>query len=239
MSNADACGILAIWNDCEPAMRADYERWYMRQHLPERIGVPGFRYGRRYEAVEAQREFFTFYEVDDPAVLTSVAYLERLDNPTEWTERIMPHFKNAVRTVCRRVAAVGIHMGGHVVTARFSAPPEAAIGGVVVQLSDGLLPRLAEDTDVCAAQIWAAEAAQTRENTRETALRGPDAQVDAALIVEFARAAPARLAFTDGAIAGALMAAGAAPAPQFDLYQFLCMHPPFAANFGNSGRQND
>jgi len=237
MGNDDSCGILAIWNDVDPAMRADYESWYMREHLPERIGVPGFRFGRRYEAVDAETAFFTYYEVDDPAVLTSKAYLERLDNPTPWTTRIMPHFRNPVRTVCRPVAAVGGHMGGHVVTARFSAAPETPIGDVVARLGNGLLPGLAEDTDVCAAQIWAAVAAQTRPETREMALRGPDDLIDAALIVEFTRAAAARDA--RAALADALNAAGTAPAPTLGVYQFLCMHPPFAAENRNSGSQND
>jgi len=46
-------GILAIWNDCAPEGYDHFERWYIREHLQERVGVPGFRFGRRYEAVSA------------------------------------------------------------------------------------------------------------------------------------------------------------------------------------------
>ena len=35
------------------------------------------------------RHFFAFYEVDSPAVLNSQAYLQRLENPTPWTQRTM------------------------------------------------------------------------------------------------------------------------------------------------------
>ena len=35
-------GILALWNDCAEEGMADYERWYMAQHLPERVGATDF-----------------------------------------------------------------------------------------------------------------------------------------------------------------------------------------------------
>ena len=62
-------GILAIWNDCAPEGYDHFERWYIREHLQERVGVPGFRFGRRYETVSgADRRFFAFYEVESPDV---------------------------------------------------------------------------------------------------------------------------------------------------------------------------
>ena len=65
-------GILAIWNDCAPEGYDHFERWYIREHLQERVGVPGFRFGRRYQLVSGgNRQFFAFYEVETPAVLSS------------------------------------------------------------------------------------------------------------------------------------------------------------------------
>ena len=94
-------GILAIWNDIEPEGYEHFERWYNREHLQERVGVSGFRFGRRYEAVSGgDRRFFAFYEVDSPEVLTSPAYMQRLENPTPWTQKSMTSFRNMVRTVC-------------------------------------------------------------------------------------------------------------------------------------------
>ncbi len=82
-------GILAIWNDCLPEVEKQYEDWYVGQHLPERVGVPGFRIGRRYEALAAEPRYFTFYDTDKPDVLWSDAYRERLANPTVETAGIM------------------------------------------------------------------------------------------------------------------------------------------------------
>lgn len=76
-------GILAIWNDCASEGYDHFERWYIREHLQERVGVPGFRFGRRYEAVSgADRRFFAFYEVESPDVLSSKAYVDRLPPPS-------------------------------------------------------------------------------------------------------------------------------------------------------------
>ena len=59
-------GILAIWHDVEAAVGGDYERWYFREHLPERLGVPGFLAGRRYEAVTGAPRFPTCHEAKAP-----------------------------------------------------------------------------------------------------------------------------------------------------------------------------
>ena len=39
---------LAMWHDIAEAGDAEYNAWHTRQHMPERLGVPGFRVGRRY-----------------------------------------------------------------------------------------------------------------------------------------------------------------------------------------------
>src|SRR5689334_3313392 len=101
-------GILAVWNDCVPENEADYVRWYVGEHLPERVGVAGFRRGWRYEAVSADPHYFTYYDTDAPEVLESPAYLARLQNPTPWTRRIMTStIRNATRTVCARSMQLG------------------------------------------------------------------------------------------------------------------------------------
>ena len=59
-----APGILAIWNDREESIADVYERWYLSEHLPERLGVPGFVAARRYEASKGSPRFLTFYDVE-------------------------------------------------------------------------------------------------------------------------------------------------------------------------------
>ena len=117
MTEGHVPGILAIWNDVATGREADFDTWFQGEHLVERLGVPGFRFGRRHEAVSGAPRFFVFYVTDGPEVLTSKAYLERLDNPTPMTRMIMSEvFRNMNRTSCRRVARRGDFRGSYAVT---------------------------------------------------------------------------------------------------------------------------
>src|SRR4029077_11957096 len=113
-------GILAIWNNIAAGREADFETWFQTEHLEERLAVPGFRFGRRHEAISGDRRYFIFYEIDAPEVLTSTAYLDRVNNPTSQTKQMMSDvFTNMTRTVCRRIAQRGALRGAFAVTARF------------------------------------------------------------------------------------------------------------------------
>ena len=115
-------GVLAVWNDCQRGSEETYESWYQTEHLPERLGVPGFKRGRRYKALEGSPEYFTWYEVESPSVLRSAEYINCLSNPTPWTKQIMSGvFLNASRTVCKRHIITGELFGSFALTIRLEA----------------------------------------------------------------------------------------------------------------------
>src|SRR5271169_1860290 len=143
-------GILAIWNDCVAGREAEFEAWFQGEHLLERLAVPGFLYGRRHAAISGSSGYFNFYVVESPAVLTSKLYLERLDNPTPMTRKVMSEiFINMNRTVCHRTLRRGGFRGAYAVTARFDDQPDMA---ALTRLSDTLV----RDPVVAACEIWAA-----------------------------------------------------------------------------------
>lgn len=98
---------LAVWLECLPDAEDDFNQWYVEQHLAERVGLPGFLRGRRYRAVRGAPRYFALYEAEGTEVFRSPAYLERLNNPTEWTRRVMPTVRNFTRGVYRLVRTVG------------------------------------------------------------------------------------------------------------------------------------
>ena len=85
-------GIVAIWHDILLEGQAEFYEWHNREHMPERMGIPGFRRGRRYIAVHGTPQFFCFYEGEDLGVVVGPAYLERLNNPSEWTRTSWPGY---------------------------------------------------------------------------------------------------------------------------------------------------
>ena len=46
----DESGAVAIWHDITPEGRANFYAWHGSEHMPERLGIPGFVRGRRFVA---------------------------------------------------------------------------------------------------------------------------------------------------------------------------------------------
>jgi hypothetical protein len=213
-------GILAIWNDIDPKGYEHFERWYNREHLHERVGVPGFHFGCRYELVSGgDRRFFAYYEVDSPAVLTSPAYLERLENPTPWTTQSMASFRNMVRTVCDLRQSAGDLTGAYAVVLRADGTftPTAKV--------DTLADEMATQHGIARAQLWIAASQQTRADTAEMKLRGKDQLIAGALVVECIRRADAdRVAAT--LTAQTIEGLGVTGPHTLGIYQLLCIARP-------------
>jgi hypothetical protein len=120
-------GVLAIWNGIAEEAEADFVDWHVNEHIPERVGVPGFLRGRRYVALAGAPKYFNFYETETPAVLGSRAYLDRLNAPSDWTRRVVRHFRETSRTVCLVAASLGSGDGGCVAAIRLTAVAGADI----------------------------------------------------------------------------------------------------------------
>ena len=114
---------VAIWQDAPPEVRAEYFEWHNREHMLERVGIPGFLRGRRYCALNAQPEFFTLYEAESLGVLTGAHYTGRLNNPTPWTRRVAPQLRSNVRSLCNVALSLGTGIGGLVMTWRYDVAP--------------------------------------------------------------------------------------------------------------------
>lgn len=218
----DEPGILALWNDCATERETDYERWYMADHLPERVGTPGFRFGRRYLRLEGDRKYFTFYETDSPSVLWSPDYLARLQEPTAWTRRVMPSFRNTIRTVCRKAASFGSALGGHVVTFRVvgEGPPGAELESAI---RAEILPDLLRRDGACHAHLWIATGQQTPARTAETDIRGADEMLSWALIVETTSDESSRTLATDPPLRQRLAALTSAGEVVIGRYRLICI----------------
>ena len=120
-------GALVIWHDITADGEADYNEWHSKEHLLERVGVPGFRRGHRLQAVSGSPRYLNLYEVEDLATLTSQPYLDRLNDPTPWTQRALGHFRDNNRTLCRVAASIGNGVCGNLLTHAASVAPGGAM----------------------------------------------------------------------------------------------------------------
>jgi hypothetical protein len=174
-------GILSIFNDARAGREAEFDAWFQSEHLLERLAVPGFLFGRRHQAISGSAGYFNYYLVESPAVLTSETYLERLDNPTPMTKKIMSEvFLNMNRTVCHRTLRRGGFRGAYAVTARFNEVPDV---GTLTRLSDDLL----RDTNIASCEIWTAVDPAGQPISQEEKLRGGDKKIKGCLMVDTLR----------------------------------------------------
>ena len=100
-------GLLAVWNDIAAEDEAEFNAWYVEEHVPERLGIPGILSARRYRDAAAPLSYAAIYDTESLAALASPAYLERLANPTPRTQLVMPRFRNMTRAACEIAADFG------------------------------------------------------------------------------------------------------------------------------------
>ena len=112
MVDIDGDAVLALWNGVEASRRREYDLWHTREHVPERIAVPGMNGARRYvRASGPLPEFLTLYAMEDTGVLQSEPYRKLLDNPTAWSRSMRPSFRGFLRLCCQRLFSLGGGLG--------------------------------------------------------------------------------------------------------------------------------
>ncbi len=163
-------GVVAIWHDLVPEAKEEFYEWHSREHMPERVGIPGFRRGRRYVALSGGPEFFNLYEADSAEVLGGQDYLNRLNAPTPWTQRVVPSFRNVARAICRVVSTQGVGSGGVMLTQRFDIP-DPQHGAALEALTRRALPPLAFAPGVSGVHLCLADDAISRVETAEKKAR--------------------------------------------------------------------
>ena len=135
-------GMLLTSMDIEPAHEGEFNRWYDREHLEERVAVEGFLEARRYVAHTGRPKNLFLYSTKTIEVLDSPAYRARLSSPTEWSKTNMARFKNMIRVVARITESHGVGRGAKLGIVRLR--PEA---GKEDALRAELKTRLEADLD--------------------------------------------------------------------------------------------
>jgi hypothetical protein len=109
-------GMLLTSMDIDPSDEAEFNRWYDREHLLERVAIDGFLEARRYIAHQGSPKYLCLYSTATFEVLDSPTYRTVLMNPTDWSKTNLARFKNMIRAIARitvsrgqgRGAALGI-----------------------------------------------------------------------------------------------------------------------------------
>jgi hypothetical protein len=158
----------------------EHDEWHTHEHLPERLSIPGFVRGTRWVSLNAKPRYFVMYEVEKLEILQSEAYLERLNNPSPWTSKMMPNYRGMTRGFCSVSGSLGVGMGQIGLLIRFK-PETGTETSLRTWLLNDTLPRLPSRRGLGSAHLF--EGALAPHMTIEQRIRGADAGVDWALFV--------------------------------------------------------
>ena len=210
MTSAKARGLLCIWTDIDPAHEQDFNRWYDREHMQERVAIPGFQSARRFLAIDpCPRRYLALYYTDTLDVFRSDPYARAFANQTPWSLENLKRMRGTQRRVGSLSLEAGEGEGG--VLAAFVVPAAiVADGGALARLEQGLQAVTREESVIRAALLRT----DAKLSTPVTADAAP-APADALVMLEASRPEAARRQ------AQALAAAAGVPAGEVYTFQLL------------------
>jgi hypothetical protein len=170
-----ANGFLAIWSDIPSDYETDYLHWLMREHIKERLAVPGFLGVRVFRALlDGICRYLIIYDLQDGNVLASAPYLSRLNNPTPWSQRIMPRLSNFRR-------------GGGWVQWKAGHGRGGFIAALAIEPRKGLptgLEKLVSADRICAISFFETDLTSSGITTAEKQLRAGDEIFTGLIVLE-------------------------------------------------------
>ena len=145
-------GVLLTFTEVPAEAEADFNEWYNREHIDERVFMPGFLRARRYVAVSGGPKYFATYETANVEDLGHPDYLALLADQSDWTKRVMAQFSFFHRMTTRVTADTGHGIAGALTLTRFF-PDDDAKAELRAWLAETGLPLLAQAPGMVAASL--------------------------------------------------------------------------------------
>lgn len=184
-------GQLCIWTDTDPQAEADFNAWYDREHMQERVGIRGFRHARRFLANDgSSRRYLALYVTESLDVFRSDAYHQAFSVQTDWSLRNFARMSDTQRRVGELAFEAGEGEGAHL--AIFVAAPQALAAATWRDAAD----EATHETGVHAVRVFRTEgtlsAPLKTNDATDAAPRATETEADAVVFVEGSSRAAAR-----------------------------------------------
>ena len=135
-------GMLFVACDVDPAFETDFNRWYDREHVEERVRIPGFLSGARYFSRSGGRKYLGLYRTESLGAFTTADYRAAFERQTPWSVANLDRMRDPMRRVCAVRAVTGFGSGSHI-----------AVLPLVFGGDAGALAARAADTGAALAQV--------------------------------------------------------------------------------------
>ncbi len=214
-------GMLVTLTEVPARDERDFNEWYNREHIDERVNLPGFHRARRYVAVRASPKYLATYECDSVAELATPDYLKLLENQTPWSQAVMARFTQFERFTLRMQVDQTHGVGGALAVVRFVPDPRRR-KALVEWLSEQALPKAVRRPGMLGACAGENDLEVAHAPLQDKSMDHPRDEESAWLILlegadPTAVGGAARLHFT----ASRLRAFGVEAAPTIGTYRFL------------------
>lgn len=165
---SQAKGLMVFLANFEPQHQQAYRQWHNAEHIPERVGIPGFLLGRRYLHTKDATRFLMCYDTLGEQVLVSDAYLKALNSPTPWTRQALTWFRNPDRNVYTLLSASG--------------PPAPTPVLAVARFDAGSLHTRELPEGVSRLALYSLDGAGSSVRTQEAGIHGARSAMDGGLL---------------------------------------------------------
>lgn len=173
-------GFLAIWCEIGAEDLADYRAWITKEHIADRTFLPGWNGARFCADVTNERAHFFLYATESKDVFSAQPYLNVLNNPSPWTNRIMPKFGPFDRALGEQLFKLGNGFGSHMMVSRIK-------DASAIDLADvkGKLEKFMEMPDVVSVRLMKLDRSATDIKSQEKTMRkGAEGDFHYLLVVE-------------------------------------------------------
>lgn len=144
-------GMLITLTEVKPRDERDFNEWYNREHIDERVDLPGFHRARRYVALRGSPKYFATYECDSVDDLATPGYLALLANQTPWSQSVMARFTHFHRLTLRIQIDLTHGIGGALTVVRFV--PDPARRRELLAWLEEALPRIVDRPGMLGAAV--------------------------------------------------------------------------------------
>ena len=197
-------GMLMTFTEPVPGTEQDFNEWYNREHVDERVWMPGFHRARRYVDCDgdARIRYFATYETDRVEQLCDPDYMKLLADQSDWSKRVMKTFVRFDRVTARITIDLTHGFGGACAFARFFPEP-AVMNRLRDHLGAKLLPDLVARPGMVGALLAENDLDVVNEGRRAQGIAIPEHETPQWIVLlEGQTTADTRAALRDGFEAG-------------------------------------
>ncbi|MBL0917177.1 MAG: hypothetical protein IBJ14_00595 [Hydrogenophaga sp.] len=173
---------LAMWWEIDAQAFGEFAHWHAHEHFSERLGIAGFRRASRWRQAGGGAGVFVMYELEGHEVLSSPAYLARLNAPSAWSTRMMPLHRHMMRSQCEVLASRGALTAAHALTVRLSPARPELSEGLRAALT-ALIDELPQRAGLTGAHLLRHRAPAIAQTTEQKIRGGGDGVADWVLVV--------------------------------------------------------